>query len=77
MSETWQVFRLEELAAISFECPSCQTQITFGAEADIISGQERMCPGCNKAILEVGALLSMYRQLYQRGKTKIILKAKA
>jgi NAD-dependent SIR2 family protein deacetylase len=76
MSEMWHVFRLEELSTITFECSECKTQITFDAEAEIIRQQTRMCPGCNKEIPDVGALLALYRQFYEKGKSKVILKAK-
>lgn len=77
MSETWQVFRLEELDTISFECPNCKSVVTFHAEGEIVGQAQRMCPGCNKEIPDAGSLLSTYRQLYQRGKGSILLKAKA
>jgi hypothetical protein len=77
MSETWHVFKLEELATITFECPECHTQLTFDAEADIINRQDRACPGCNKTLPDVGALLSLYRQFYEKGKSKVVLKARA
>jgi hypothetical protein len=77
MSETWHVFKLEELDTISFDCPNCKTQITFGAQGEIITQAQRMCPGCNKEVPDAGSLLSIYRQFFQQGKTKVTLKAKA
>ncbi|MGO9255332.1 MAG: hypothetical protein ACLQU1_03380 [Bryobacteraceae bacterium] len=62
MSETWYVFKLEELDTISFECPNCKSVITFAAEGEIVGLPERMCPACNKLIPDAGGLLTIYRQ---------------
>jgi hypothetical protein len=76
MSESWQTFRIEELDTIVFACPQCKTEITFKAGADILSRQERPCPGCNREMPDVGLLLSMYRQFYERARGKVVLRAK-
>ena len=76
MSEKWQTFKLEELAVISFECPNCKTQIVFRADADIVSQQDRMCPGCNREIPNVGSLLALYRRFYQEGKATVTLRVR-
>ena len=67
MSETWHVFKLEELDSISIECPICNTRVVFPANLNIASGKERKCCGCNNDIPGADALLKLYREFYQEG----------
>lgn len=78
MSETWQVYSLEELDTITFECPRCKTSVTFSVKEEIVtrSRAERMCAGCNNEIPDAGTLLNLYRTLYVNGKSKVLLRAK-
>ncbi|MEO8051012.1 MAG: hypothetical protein ABI833_11400 [Acidobacteriota bacterium] len=65
MSETWQVFRIEELDTISFECPTCHTDVSFKATNGIANQDDRLCPGCNKTIPDAGRILSAFHKFFQ------------
>jgi hypothetical protein len=83
VSETWSVFRFEELDAIVFECPECRTESVFRTGGDPAGETERHCPGCNRRIPRAGEILRLYRQLYaaigsaiEHEKVTITLRAK-
>lgn len=63
MSETWHVFRIDELDGISFDCPSCHIETIFHADGDLVGRTERQCPGCNRPIPRAGAILHLFRTL--------------
>jgi predicted RNA-binding Zn-ribbon protein involved in translation (DUF1610 family) len=64
MSETQDVYSLTELNTISFECPTCQTEMIFRADSDYGKGQQKSCPCCNVDVVGVGAILDAYRKLH-------------
>ena len=64
MSETQDVYNLSELNTISFECPHCNTEMTFRADRDDGKGQQIACPSCNANIVGAGATLDAYRKLH-------------
>lgn len=63
VSESWQVFKIDELDSIVFTCPECGTQSVFVMSGDPAGKTERHCPGCNKTIPRAGEILYLYRAL--------------
>jgi predicted RNA-binding Zn-ribbon protein involved in translation (DUF1610 family) len=64
MSETQDVYSLAELDTISFECPTCHTEMVFRADRDDGKGQQISCPCCNVDMVGVGSVLDAYRKLH-------------
>jgi hypothetical protein len=74
-----QVFNVKDLDSISFECPKCDTEITFRAGTPTTFGAPYCCPTCRAEYLDVSRIFAAYRDFYAQAvasEKNIQLKAK-
>jgi transcription elongation factor Elf1 len=79
MGERHEIFEVTELEVISFECPTCGTEIAFKASTSTEIGTPQHCPACNENLRSFSLAVKLYRDFFQNvteGKKRIRLRTR-